>query len=250
MSNFIQTSVNNGILEITLNRPDKKNALTNAMYADMVSALMSAKTDDDIKVVLFSAVGDYFSAGNDLADFLAIARDGGDFEKAQGVAFIRTLSDYPKPIVCAVTGAGVGIGTTLLLHADLVYVQKSARLSTPFVNLALVPEASSSLLLTERIGHVRAFEMLVMGESITGQTAHEWGLANACFETADEVLATARQKAQHLAKLPAIALLQTKALMKNTNAIQAKMEQELVLFNERLKSDEARAVFAQFFNKQ
>lgn len=250
MSNFIQTSVNNGILEITLNRPDKKNALTNAMYADMVSALMSAKTDDDIKVVLFSAVGDYFSAGNDLADFLAIARDGGDFEKAQGVAFIRTLSDYPKPIVCAVTGAGVGIGTTLLLHADLVYVQKSARLSTPFVNLALVPEASSSLLLTERIGYVRAFEMLVMGESITGQTAHEWGLANACFETADEVLATARQKAQHLAKLPAIALLQTKALMKNTNAIQAKMEQELVLFNERLKSDEARAVFAQFFNKQ
>lgn len=250
MSNFIQTSVNNGVLEITLNRPNKKNALTNAMYADMVSALTIAKTDDDIKVVLFSAVGDYFSAGNDLADFLAIARDGGDFEQAQGVAFIRTLSDYPKPIVCAVTGAGVGIGTTLLLHADLVYVQKSACLSTPFVNLALVPEASSSLLLTERIGHVRAFEMLVMGESITGQTAHEWGLANACFETADEVLATARQKAQHLAKLPAIALLQTKALMKNTNAIQAKMEQELVLFNERLKSDEARAVFAQFFNKQ
>lgn len=216
MLSLIQASASNGVLEITLNRPDKKNAITNQMYADMVSALTSGKTDDEIKVVLFTAVGDYFSAGNDLADFLAVAERGDEFEAAQGVTFIRTLADYPKPIVCAVTGIGVGIGTTLLLHADLVYVHKSARLSTPFVNLALVPEASSSLLLTERIGYVRAFEMLAMGTPITGLTACEWGLANACFDTADEVLTTARQKAQHLAKLPTTALLQTKALMKNT----------------------------------
>lgn len=250
MSDFIQTSTNNGVLEITLNRPDKKNALTNQMYAEMVSALTDAKTNDTIKVILFTAVGEYFSAGNDLADFLAVAENGNDFENAQGVAFIRTLSDYPKPIVCAVTGTGVGIGTTLLLHADLVYVSKTAHLITPFVNLALVPEASSSLLLTERIGYVRAFEMLAMGEPITGQTAYEWGLANACFETADEVLTTARQKALHLSGLPTTALLQTKALMKNTQAIKSKMEQELICFNERLKSDEAKTVFKQFFKKK
>lgn len=249
MPNLIQTSINNGVLEISLNRPDKKNAITNQMYGDMVSALTSAKTDDDVKAILFTAVGDYFSAGNDLADFLAVAENGDDFDKAQGVAFIRTLADYPKPIVCAVTGAGVGIGTTLLLHADLVYIQKSAQLSTPFVNLALVPEAGSSLLLVERIGYVRAFEMLAMSEPITGQTAYDWGLANACFETADEVLTTARQKAQHLAKLPTTALLQTKALMKNTGAIQHKMEQELICFGERLKSDEAKMVFKKFFEK-
>lgn len=250
MTHFIHTTQTAGVLEITLNRPDKKNALTNAMYADMVSALMHAKTNDEIKAVLFSSAGEDFCAGNDLADFLAVAEQGDAFDKAQGVAFIRLLADFPKPIVCAVVGVGVGIGTTLLLHADLVYVHKNAKLITPFVNLALVPEASSSLLLTERIGHVRAFDMLVMGESITGQTAHEWGLANACFETADEVLATARQKALHLTKLPTTAVLQTKVLMKNTQAIKDKMEQELVYFDERLKSDEARAVFAQFFNKK
>lgn len=250
MSNFIHTTQTAGVLEITLNRPDKKNALTNAMYADMVSALTHAKTNDEIKAVLFSSAGEDFCAGNDLADFLAVAEQGDEFDKAQGVAFIRLLGDYPKPIVCAVTGTGVGIGTTLLLHADLVYVHKNAKLITPFVNLALVPEASSSLLLTERIGYVRAFDMLVMGTPITGQTAYEWGLANACFETADEVLTTARQKALHLTKLPATAVLQTKVLMKNTQAIKDKMEQELVYFDERLKSDEARAVFAQFFNKK
>lgn len=248
--NFITTTQHAGVLEITLNRPEKYNALTNAMYADMVSALTNAKMDDSIKVVLFRAVGDYFSAGNDLADFLAVAEQGDEFDKAQGVAFIRLLGDYPKPIVCAVTGTGVGIGTTLLLHADLVYVHKNAKLITPFVNLALVPEASSSLLLTERIGYVRAFEMLVMGEPITGQTAYEWGLANACFETADEVLTTARQKVQHLAKLPTTAVLQTKLLMKDTKVIMNRMEQELTLFQERLNSDEARAVFAGFFNKK
>lgn len=250
MSQLITTNQSNGVLEITLNRPEKHNALTNQMYADMVSALTHAKNDDSIKVILFTAIGEYFSAGNDLADFLTVAEKGSDFDKVQGVAFIRLLGDYPKPIVCAVTGAGVGIGTTLLLHADLVYIHKSAKLTTPFVNLALVPEASSSLLLVERIGHVRAFEMLAMGEPITGQTAYEWGLANACFDNVDDVLTTARQKAIHLAKLPTTALLQTKFLMKNTQAIQAKMEQELICFNERLKSDEAKAVFQRFFEKK
>ncbi|MDO4427532.1 MAG: enoyl-CoA hydratase-related protein [Moraxella sp.] len=249
MSALICTSKNHGILEITLNRPNKKNALTNQMYADMVSALTSAKTDDDVKVILFRAVGEDFCAGNDLADFLAVAEQGSDFDKMQGVAFIRTLSDYPKPIVCAVTGVGVGIGTTLLLHADLVYIHKNARLSTPFVSLALVPEAASSLLLTERIGYVRAFEMLAMGTPITGQTAYEWGLANACFETADEVLNTAYQKALQLAKLPTAALLQTKSLMKNTGAIKNKMEQELICFKERLNSDDAKSIFKKFFER-
>lgn len=250
MCEFIKTSVTNGVLEITLNRPSKNNALTNQMYADMVVVLKNAKTQSDIKVILFTAIGEYFSAGNDLADFLTVAENASDFDQAQGVAFIRLLGDYPKPIICAVTGTGVGIGTTLLLHADLVYIHKNAHLITPFVSLALVPEASSSLLLVERIGYVRAFEMLALGESITGQTAYEWGLANACFDNIDDVINMARQKALYLATLPTTALLQTKYLMKNIRAIQEKMEQELVCFNERLKSDEAKKVFQNFFEKK
>lgn len=247
MSKHIITHQHAGVLEIRLNRPTKKNALTNAMYADLITAMTTAQHDDDIKAIVFSATGDYFCAGNDLADFLAISEGGG--EEAQGWAFIQLLASYPKPLICAVTGTGVGIGMTLLLHCDLVYIHKDAQLIAPFVNLALVPEAGSTRLLTQRIGHAKAFEMFVLGEPMSGVEAYECGLANGCFDTLDEVIATAHQKAQAIAQRSAQAVQFTKKLMRETDVISKQMTLEKDCFSQCLMSDEARATFRQFLTK-
>lgn len=248
MNNHIICTKNNGVLEICLNRPDKKNAITDAMYGDIIRAMNAACGDDEVRVVLFTAAGDFFSAGNDLSDFLAVSSQGGG-DELQAWQFIRLLADYPKPIVAAVTGAGVGIGTTLLLHCDLVYIHKDARLSTPFVNLALVPEAASSLLMPQKIGHAKAFEMFVLGEAMTGEMAVDCGLANACFDEIDKVVHTARQKAQQIASKPAQAVLYTKSLMRHSAAIPGQMNAEKDCFAKCLVSDDARTIFERFFNK-
>lgn len=249
MEKHIICQTNNGVLEIQLARPDKKNALTNAMYSDMVDALEQAITDDNIKVVLFTSQGDFFTSGNDLADFLAVSQ-GEQKAEVKAFRFIELLGSFPKPLVASVTGSGVGIGTTILLHCDLVYIHEQAKLLTPFVNLALVPEAGSSLLLTERIGHVKAFNMFVMGEPLSGKEAVECGLANQAFINAEDVLTTARQKAEVLAKKPTQAVLHTKRLMRNSETILKKMYEEMVLFQECLKSDEARQIFTNFLSKK
>lgn len=248
MNNHIVCTKSNGVLEICLNRPDKKNAITDAMYGDIISAMNDAIGNDEVRVVLFTAIGDFFSAGNDLSDFLAVSSKGGG-DELQAWQFIRLLADYPKPIVAAVTGAGVGIGTTLLLHCDLVYVHKDARLTTPFVNLALVPEAASSLLLPQKIGHAKAFEMFVLGEVMTGEMAVDCGLANACFDATHEVVQTARQKAQQVATRPTQAVLYTKSLMRDVAMIIGQMNAEKDCFAKCLLSDDARNIFERFLNK-
>lgn len=247
MTEHIRTTLDNGVLEVTFARPDKKNALTNAMYRSAREALERAQHDEDIKVVLFTADGDAFTAGNDLGDFTRVA--SGQGEEPQAHHFIEALGRAEKPLVAAVPGIAVGVGTTMLLHCDLVYVADSAKLLAPFVNLALVPEAASSLLLPQRIGYVRAFGMFALGEAVTGPEAVALGLANKVLPHT-EVLNAARSAARALALKPAGSLMATKKLMRDTAALLAQMQQEGTVFAERLRSDEAREAFAAFAERR
>jgi enoyl-CoA hydratase/carnithine racemase len=193
MSEHIKLTEGDGVLEIAFARPDKKNALSNAMYRAAREALEGAQTNKAVRVVLFGAEGDAFTAGNDIADFAKVANSQSG--EAQAHSFIEALGRAEKPIVAAVPGIAVGVGTTMLLHCDLVYVAETAKLSAPFVNLALVPEAASSMLLPARIGHVRAFAMFALGESLSGAEAVALGLANKVLPQ-DEVLNAARAAAK------------------------------------------------------
>jgi enoyl-CoA hydratase/carnithine racemase len=207
MTEHIKIKHDGAVLEIIFARPDKKNALSNAMYRAATEALDAAEKNQAIRVVLFAAEGDSFTAGNDLADFANAATGKGDGLAAHG--FIEALGRADKPIVAAVPGLAVGVGTTMLLHCDLVFMAEGAKLSMPFVNLALVPEAASSLLLPARIGHVRAFAMFALGEAISAAEALSLGLANKVLPK-DDVLAAARQAAQALATRPLGAVVATK----------------------------------------
>lgn len=247
MTDHIRTSLDNGVLEVTFSRPEKKNALTNPMYRVAREALERAQHDDAVKVVLFSADGDAFTAGNDIGTFSRASF--GHAEEPQGGKFIEALGKAEKPLVAAVPGIAVGIGTTMLLHCDLVFVAETAKLSVPFVNLALVPEAASSLLLPSRIGHVRAFGLFALGESITGLEAVALGLANKALPPS-EVLGAARAAAKALAQKPAGSLVATKKLMRDTDALLTRIQQEGTLFAERLKSPEAREAFAAFAERR
>jgi len=247
MSEHIKLHQQDGILEIIFSRPEKKNALTNGMYRVAREALENAQHDESVRVVLIGAEGDDFTAGNDLGDFANVnAGKGGE---PQALGFIQTIGKAKKPIVAAVPGIAVGVGTTMLLHCDLVYVADSAKLMAPFVNLALVPEAASSMLMPAHIGHVRAFAMFALGESISGSEAVALGLANKVLPQ-DEVLPVARQSARILAKKPAGSLVATKKLMRDAERILAHMNQESMVFSERLKSDEAREAFSAFAERR
>ncbi len=248
MTDHVTTALEAGILTVTLARADKKNALTNAMYGVLADALARAETDPAVRVVLLQGDGDSFTAGNDLADFAAQSQ-GLHTGERHVLRFLDGLARATRPLVAAVQGNAVGVGTTMLLHCDLVYVADTARLTTPFVNLALVPEAASSLLLPGRIGHARAFAMFALGEAIDAATAVAIGLANAVVPAAD-LRATARRAAEALAKRPAGALAHTKALMRNVDAIRAQMDREGTIFQERLKSAEAREAFAAFAERR
>jgi enoyl-CoA hydratase/carnithine racemase len=247
MTEHIKTMTQDGVLEITFARPDKKNALSNAMYRKAADALESAQTDGGIRVVLLSGEGDAFTSGNDLADFAGAAAGGG--EELQAGRFIRVLAQAEKPLVAAVPGLAVGVGTTMLLHCDLVFVADTARLSAPFVNLALVPEAASSLLLTGRIGHARAFAMFAMGEPLTGAEAFNLGIANKVLPK-DEVIPAARAAARALAQKPLGAVMATKRLMRESEAILARMARESQVFGERLQTAEAREAFRAFAERR
>jgi enoyl-CoA hydratase/carnithine racemase len=247
MSEHIKTTTRDGVLEMTFARPDKKNALSNAMYRAVTDALEAAHTDSAIRVVMFSSEGDAFTSGNDIADFAGAAAGGS--EELQAGRFIRALAQAEKPLVAAVPGLAVGVGTTMLLHCDLVFVADTAKLSAPFVNLALVPEAASTLLLTARIGHPRAFAMFAMGEALTGVEAFELGLANKVLPK-DEVISAARAAARMLAEKPLGAVMATKKLMRENEAILARMARENAVFGERLKTAEAREVFRAFAERR
>ena len=238
----------NGVLVVTLNRPAKKNALTVDMYRAVAAALADADQDPQVRAVLIQAAGDMFTAGNDVAEFAAINAAGSQ-EPPSASFLLHALAKLETPLVAAVQGRAVGIGLTLLLHCDLVYVAEDALLSSPFVNLALTPEAASSLLLPARVGHVRAFELFALGQPIDGRTAAAWGLANAALP-AGEVQARARAAAETLARRPPAAVRLTKALMRDAAAVTQRMEEELVHFRAQLQSPEAKEAFAAFFEKR
>lgn len=247
MTEHVKLSELDGVLEITFARSDKKNALTNAMYRAAREALESAQANKAIRVVLFAAEGDAFTAGNDLGDFASVA--SGKAEEPQAHHFIQALGRAEKPIVAAVPGLAVGVGMTMLLHCDLVYVAENAKLSAPFVNLGLVPEAASSLLLPARIGYARAFAVFALGESISGAEAVGLGLANKALPQRD-LLTAARMAARTLALKPPGSLVSTKKLMRDAAALLARMGEESIVFGERLKSAEAREAFLAFAERR
>ena len=249
MSEHVKVSLDEGVLRITFARPDKKNAITNAMYAAMGDALSRAESDPAVRVVLFDAEGDAFTAGNDLGDFAAVAAGTLAREDMKAHLFLAALARAQKPYVAAVQGLAVGVGVTMLLHCDLVYVAEDAKLTTPFVNLALVPEAASSLLLPARIGHVRAYAMFALGEPLDGKTAASIGVANAALP-ASEVRAKALAAARALAAKPLGSLQATKRLMRDSQAIAAQMARESEIFGARLKTAEAAEAFRAFAERR
>jgi enoyl-CoA hydratase/carnithine racemase len=248
MSEHVKTELAEGVMTLTLSRPEKKNALTGPMYSALSDGLECAEVDAAIKVVLFRGDGDSFTAGNDLADFSAQA-SGKDPGESQAFRFIKNLAKARKPLIAAVQGNAVGVGTTMLLHCDLVFLADNARLITPFVNLALVPEAASSWLLPARIGHVRAYAMFALGEPLDAATAVACGLANAAVPIAD-LHARALAAAVALTKRPAGSLNYTKALMRDHEKIATRITEESELFKQRLQTAEAREAFAAFAERR
>lgn len=248
VTEHIRIALEDGVLRLGFNRPEKKNAITNAMYKVLAEAVDEAGRDPTIRVILFEGVGGVFTAGNDLSDFAAVSAGQAHGER-YGSRFIRNIAACEKPMVAAVTGLAVGIGLTMLLHCDLVYAAEDARLSAPFVNLALVPEAASSLLLPARIGHARAFAMFALGEPVLGKEAAAIGLVNQALP-ATEVNAAALASAKALARRPLGAVMATKKLMRESAAVAARMDAELVEFDRRLKTAEAAEAFAAFAQRR
>lgn len=231
-----------GVRTITMNRPEKRNALTVAMYETMARALTEAG-QGSARAVLFRGAGGFFTGGNDIMDFIANPPAGDD---SAVFRFLFALADSPIPLVAAVEGLAVGVGTTMLLHCDLVYASPDARFHVPFVDLGLVPEAASSILLPRLIGHARASRMLMLGEPMEAGEAAESGLITGIVP-AEHLAEEARARAAVLAAKPANALRNTKALMKPNRAeIMDTMRHEGKLFGEALRSPEAMAAFQAF----
>ncbi len=232
-----------GIMRIQLNRPEKKNALTFAMYQRMADALIQADQDSGIRVVFLTGTENCFCAGNDLIDFKNISLGK---ERLRN-PFVPAVSQAKKPIVAAVSGMAIGIGTTMLLHCDLVFAGTKASFHLPFVNLGLCPELGSSFLLPLLAGYQRAAEILLLGEPFNAQTAHEIGLVTrVCPE--EELVSTALEKARQLAAQPTASVCLTKALMKRGReaTLTAAIEEEAVQFGKRLTSPEAKEAFQAF----
>ena len=244
----IDRQVSEGVQCLTFNRPDKKNALTSEMYGAMAKALREGGEDPDICVHLILGAGDAFTAGNDLRDFMAAAQ-GGEFD-ANALAFLKALTANEKPIVAAVDGAAVGVGTTLLLHCDLVYASPNATFRTPFIDLGLVPEAASSMLMPIKMGHQRAFEMLCMGAVFDAERALSAGLVNAVYSPS-EVEEKAREAARALAQKPQAALLAARRLMRrDAGQLDGVIDEEIEHFKTCLRSPEAREAFQAFIEKR
>jgi enoyl-CoA hydratase/carnithine racemase len=248
MTREITTIKRDGVLQIDFMRPTKKNAFTKAMYQDMADALKDAASDDAIKVILFVGQPEIFTAGNDVEDFLNNPPSGEDSPVFQ---FLHQLSHAEKPVMAAVRGPAVGIGTTLLLHCDLVYAADNSRFSLPFVALGLVPEAASSLLLPRLFGYHLAAEKLFLGESFGPEEALKAGLVNKVLPV-KEVVDFALAQAKKLVALPAASLRATKKLMKADlmPQVEQRMSKEGELFRERLGSPEAKEALSAFLQKR
>lgn len=251
MSDHVLIEKSGGVLTLTMNRPEKKNALTRAMYQALGEAIDQAASDPEVRCVLIQGNGDMFTAGNDLSDFAAVNAGeaaAGDARRG-GNPLLAALARAKTPLIAAVNGRAVGVGTTMLMHCDLVYVAENALLTTPFVNLALVPEAASSVTMPSRIGHARAFAMFVLGEAVDARKAVDWGIANEIVPLAD-LRARARAAAEAVAARPPEAVAITKALMRDAEGLARRMDEEGVHFSAQLKSPEAREAFAAFAEKR
>ncbi|HVZ51711.1 MAG TPA: crotonase/enoyl-CoA hydratase family protein [Pseudolabrys sp.] len=236
------------IRTIRMNRPEKKNALTLAMYDAMAEAIEKAQANGAVRCLMIAGAPGAFCAGNDLNDFVAMAQGGG--LGAPILRFLHALARNDKPLVAAVSGVAVGVGTTMLLHCDQVFAADDARLSTPFVSLGLVPEAGSSLLAPRLMGHARAFSLLVMGKPLSAGEAMQAGIVNAVVPAA-ELEQAALAAARAIAALPAEGIAITRRLMRGSvEEIIARIDEEAALFKGRLASPEAHAAFAAFFNRK
>ncbi len=243
----IRTATLNGVATIEIERPERKNAITGAMYGQMAAALDAAKADPAVRAVLITGQPGIFTAGNDIEDFMQ--RPAGT--ESPAVVFMKALIGCDKPVIAAVTGAAIGIGTTMLLHCDFVYVSDEARLAMPFVSLGLVPEFASSLIVPQLMGNARAAEKLLLGEPFTGANAVDCGLANAVLPAA-EVVPHARRIAERFNALPPGAVRQSKQLLQRTRtpALLEAIEAESAIFGPRLRSPEAQEAFGAFFQKR
>ncbi|MDG1751150.1 MAG: enoyl-CoA hydratase-related protein [Thalassotalea sp.] len=246
MDNLILSEVENNVLTIIINRFDKKNALNTIMYKTLCNVLKQAQSDISIHCVLIQGNEHCFCAGNDLADFIEHANDD---EELAAFAFVKAIANFTKPIVAAVAGPAVGIGTTMLLHCDMVITTEDAKFKLPFSQLGLCPEAASSVLLPLRVGHNKAFELLVLGKLFNGKQALTYGIANSCC-SAEILLSTAKETAENIASLPADAVQTSRALMKQATQPQVltAIEKEGVEFARLVKTDTCKNILASFFN--
>lgn len=244
----IRTETADGILTLTFDRLDRKNAITAAMYQTLADALVAAETDPAIRVIVLTGHESVFTAGNDLEDFM---KNPPKDESAPVHQFLRAISTASKPLIASVSGAAVGVGTTMLLHCDLVYASETAKLSMPFAQLGLCPEAASSLLLPQLAGYHRAADKLLFGEPFDANEARELGLVNRVLP-AGELDAFVRTQARKLTLLPPASLRATKRLMKEgaMPQIAERMSVEGKQFGEMLRAPEAREAFTAFFEKR
>jgi enoyl-CoA hydratase/carnithine racemase len=234
------------VLTLTFNRPAKMNALTRSMYAGLAKSLNEAAGDFGVRAVILTSEGDHFTAGNDIADFMDNPPTSDDSEVAK---FLAAILNFPKPLLAAVKGNAVGVGTTMLLHCDVVIAGPTANFSMPFASLGLVPEAGSSFLFPQLVGYQRAARIFMTGESFDADAAIEMGLVAA---KDSDPLAHAMKIAQHIAEQPPQAIINTKALLKakNHDAIAAIMKAEFEIFAMALQSDEAMEAFMKFMSKK
>jgi enoyl-CoA hydratase/carnithine racemase len=249
MNDLVMVTEDGPVRTVRMNRPAKKNALTAQMYDVLTAALESANAASDIKCILIAGAPGAFSAGNDLDDFLQAANSG-EGPGNSAVRFLHALAQSQRPLVAAVQGPAIGIGTTMLLHCDHVVASADARFSTPFVGLGLVPEAASSLLAPRLMGHRRAFSLLVMGRPLDATAAQASGLVNTVVP-AGEVETEAMKAAREIAALPADAVAASRRLMRGPpDEIAARIDEEVSVFKQRLQSPEARAAFEAFLTRK
>lgn len=244
----IKTAVLDGVYTIEIARPEKKNAITQEMYQAMADALVAAKADNAVRAVLITGQPGIFTSGNDIEDFAGRPPTSGE---SSSFTFMKALMGCDKPVVAAVTGGAIGIGTTMLLHCDFVYVSDEARLAMPFVSLGLVPEFGSSWIVPQLMGNVRAAERLLLGTPFTGAEAVELGIANAVLPAA-EVVTHARRVAERFNALPPGAVRETKKLLRRARetVVPETIAVEGALFRDRLQSPEAKEAFSAFLQKR
>ncbi|MDB5617818.1 crotonase/enoyl-CoA hydratase family protein [Tardiphaga sp.] len=238
---------------ITMRRPEKKNAITHDMYRLMSEAIDTAQNNPAIRCLIITGGSGVFTAGNDLEDFVATATattDSGPFGTSPAIKFLYSLAQNTKPIIAAVDGIAVGIGTTMLFHCDYVLASSTATFSTPFIHLGLVPEGASSLLMPRTMGHQRAFAMLVMGRKASAEEAREAGFVNVVVAPG-HTEAEAHKVAREISALPAEAVAISRKLLKlPPEDLTRRIDQEGQLFGERMKSKEAMSAFKAFFGRK